>query len=727
MSPVSLAVRQTETALENARIIARARHGDLTVEASTSGSDLWVMIARKGEEGGLMWRVALLSDAAKVRKLQPEGQELMVLESTSPAGRHRISIETDPSEHALFVLTTRFRPNGKLHIPFMPRDLIAVGPPSRPDRPRGRIEARQRRLNTGLCYFSLEEPDLGKVLYLQDLTRLNPYFRATGTKPENAVGGEWPEVGYLPPTNPLDPSSALPGGRETVISRAYLLIRRFAEKEETSSAWQFLDMLGAIYRRLDFQPLEYRNWVERSERTLEDLSRSPKARTRHRDHVYFHPYTASENPDSMVQLSILGAVHEWSRWTGRKHPLERENASGLRGFYDEKLGALRRYLPDVSSDKDADAVDSWYLYHPMRNLGDLALDGDEDARELFFDVIDYGIKAAHHFNYKWPIQYKIDTFEVITDVAEADDLGQTDVGGMYAWVMLQAFQLSHEPRFLEEARTAIDAADGMRFDLNYQANLTAWGATACIELWRITGEKHYLAQSYVYLASFFHNCEIWESRIGLAEHYSNFLGATCLQDAPYMAVYECFDSFAAFERYLDLAGPDLIPSARLLVSEYCRYALDRAWYFYPDALPPEALASANRNGHIDRELSFPVEDLYPDGQQAGQVGQEIYGAGAAMVFATRTFHRIEGAPFLLHTDRFLRALVRIDERAATFALDGPAGLGAFISLVPEGKGRPRIAAKLRDADGTLLSPGEVVPGLLCRFDVPAQGVYTLHW
>ena len=78
---------------------------------------------------------------------------------------------------------------------------------------------------------------------------------------------------------------------------------------------------------------------------------------------------------------------------------------------------------------------------------------------------------------------------MITDVAGDDGRGQTDVGGIYAWVMLQAFELTDDKRFLDEARAAIDAAIGLRFDLNYQANLTAWGAAACMRLWRITNER----------------------------------------------------------------------------------------------------------------------------------------------------------------------------------------------------------------------------------------------
>ena len=141
--------------------------------------------------------------------------------------------------------------------------------------------------------------------------------------------------------------------------------------------------------------------------------------------------------------------------------------------------------------------------------------------------------------------------------------------------------------YLDEARTAIDAAEGMRFELNYQANLTAWGASACMRLWRITDEEHYLRQSYVYLASFFHNAAIWESEIGTRRITATSSASPCFTTRRIWRSYECFDSFAAFERYLKDSGPDLDPAARMLISEYCKYALDRAWYYYPDALPAE--------------------------------------------------------------------------------------------------------------------------------------------
>ena len=359
------------------------------------------------------------------------------------------------------------------------------------------------------------------------------------------------------------------------------------------------------------------------------------------------------------------------------------------------------------------------------NLGRLAIAGNAIACDLFKRSIDFGIKAARHFRYRWPIQYKVTDFSVITAVAGADEQGQTDVGGLYAWVMLQAYELTAEERFLHEARAAIDAAEGMRFTLNYQANLTAWGAAACLRLWRITNCDRYRVQSYVYLASFFHNSAIWEFRIGHAEGYKNFLGVTCLQDAPYMAIYECFDSFAAFDCYLRDSGPELEPAARMLISEYCKYALDRAWFYFPDALKPEILATDIRNGHIDRGLSFPLEDLYVDGQPAGQVGQEIYGAGAAMVFAARCFHTVEEAPFLLFCNHFIMAHERTGDRALSIRLDGGENCTALMSLTRKGRARlPRFT--VRTATGKAVKPRRSAPD---RRDylVPASGRLILSW
>jgi len=689
---------------------------------------IWVIVRRDGQ-GALAVRAAHTPGGATgVKTRIDRSGTALSLTMNSPQGRHTLHLTTHATTLPTLRLTAKLVPAVRLLIPFQPRDLYPLGQGDDPLLAQGNVAAAQRGLNSGLIFFQFDEPAFGSVLYFQNLTAMNDYFAATKTTPDTAVGGVWPELGYLPPTPAQTGTPAidpLPADREVTMSDAIIVFHDEATRDEQDAGLRFLQMQGAAYRLLDLPGTEFRDWVGRSESTIRDLDTAPEATISHYGHRYFHPYTATEYPDIMVQMSLLSALRNYADWTGKPVALADEIQAGLGKFHDTKLKTMRRYLPNVGKDKDKTAVDSWYLYHPLLNLGHLAVDGDAKARRLFTASLDFAIRAAQHFAYAWPIQFKVTDFSVIVEARNDDGLGQTDVGGLYAYVMLQAFQLTDDKRYLDEARKAIDAARGMRFELNYQANLTAWGAAACMRLWRVTNEPYYLRQSYVYLASFFHNCAIWESRIKGATHYSNFLGVTCLHDGPYMAIYECFDSFAAFERYLRDSGPDLDPAARMLISEYCKYALYRAWFYYPDALPEATLADEQRNGHIDRKLSFPLEDLYHDGQPAGQVGQEIYGAGAAMVFASRTFHDIAGAPFRMFCDHFVMTMERNATTSISFRLDGGDGCIASVSLIRTGR-RKLPGFVVETATGDRVRAHHMSADRI-DFHVPAAGGVTVRW
>ncbi|MDO7841913.1 hypothetical protein [Sphingomonas immobilis] len=703
--------------------------GDRDVEICVGQDSLWAII-RRAAKGGLALRLAYCAGRpTKVSRRRRGPGELLHLEVESAIGTQSVVLRSDDLELALLRVTTTLTPAAPLLVPYFPRDLYPLGAGDDPLAAVGAVEAAQRGLNVGLCYFHLDQPAFGSVLYLQNLTALNDYFRATDTKPDGAVGGEWPELGYLPPTPPQSgtpPVNPLPAGKSVTISDAILVFHNATACDEQDSARRFLQLLGTAYRQLEAPDTAFRDWVSRADQTLKDLETAPEATIRHYGHTYIHPYTASEYPDVMVQMAIIAPLRNYADWTGKDIPFCEALERGLEKFHDPDLETMRRYLPNVGKDKDKLAVDSWYLYHPLLNLGHLARAGDARAKRLFEGALGLAVKAARHFNYAWPIQFKVDSFDVIVEARNEDGLGQTDVGGIYAYVMVQAYELTGDQTFLKEARYAIDAAREMRFELNYQANLTAWGAAACMRLWRITDEAYYLQQGYVYLASFFHNCVIWESEIAHAARYKVFLGATCLHDAPYMAIFECFDSFAAFEQYLKDSGPDLDPAARLLISEYCKYALDRAWFYYPDALPADALAQDDiRNGHIDRALSFPIEDLYVDGQPAGQVGQEIYGAGAAFVFASRAFHNVSGAPFRIFCDHFPVTSERTSERSLTFGLDGGHTREAkFILMRLPRATMPKV--RLRTISGETVRPFTSGPDRV-EFRVPASGEISLQW
>lgn len=719
------ALRLPHELSRRARPLASTVAGEFRFDVRRGIDAVWLHVTRGAGDGGMALRLCPLGPGARLRR-RPRGRDLIRFEVETAIGVWRAELAIEDAPFPVVCGRLALTPQHDLIMPYLGRDLFAIGADGSPQTSVGQVEAAQRGLNTGLMFLRLTEPRFGSVLYVQDLTALNGYFRVTGTKPDGAVGGSWPELGYLPPAPDLKSQPgviSLSAGVEVVVSRPLMALHGDFEGEEEEQARRFVQLLGEAYLHLERPACAYRDWPERARRTWHDLATSPLATISHYGARYVRPYTDAEYPDCMVQLTLLAAMRDWQDWSGDVPAPSKELRKGLAKFHDTRLKTLRRYLPNVGADKDADAVDSWYMYHPLLNLARLAHGGDAGARTIFFDSLERGIEAARHFDYKWPIQFKITDFSVITPSRDDEGHGQTDVGGIYAYVMAQAFSLSDDRRYLAEARAALEAARGSRFELDYQANLSAWGVAACLRLWRITDDEQYLRQSYIFFASFLHNCAIWESEIGYARHYRNFLGATALHDAPYMALYECFDSFRAMEESLKLAGPQLEPGAHRLMAEYCKYALDRAWFYYPDALPPEALAEKQRNGHIACDLSFPLEDLYVDGQPAGQVGQEIYGAGAAAVFATRSSHCFEAAPFTVFCNHFLLTVDRPSPRALAFTLAGTSDCEALLALLPPPR---RTLPRMRvTAGGKSLRPRH--RERRSEYRAPAGTTITIEW
>jgi hypothetical protein len=415
------------------------------------------------------------------------------------------------------------------------------------------------------------------------------------------------------------------------------MMQETTDPERREASLKYIRALAEMYSLLDPPPVQERDWQWRATRTLHDLETAPEARCEYEGDLYILPYPSGQYPDSMVQIALVSALREYAPSSPRASELASQLFKGMHRFYDPGVGTLRRYLPNVGEEKDYDAVDSWYIYHPMMNLARLALGGDQGASDLLMRSVEYGIRAAHHFEYRWPVLYKIQDFSVMQQQLDAGRSGQTDTGGLYAYLMLLIHELTGEDRYRQEADAALRAAPA-GLDVMYQANLTAWGAAACARLWRLSEDRAWLTRSYDWLAGLFHYCRFSTSWLGSAVHFPTFFSNPCMYNSAYMAPLEDFECVMAFSEYLGVCGQEAEPAVSVLVREYCRYAIDRSWFYYPDQLPAEIVTDKHEAGIIRLDLSFPLEDLYPDGQKAGQVGQEIYGAGLAFVFAARPFN-----------------------------------------------------------------------------------------
>lgn len=75
------------------------------------------------------------------------------------------------------------------------------------------------------------------MLYFQNFTALNAYFKATGTTPIDTVGGEWPELGFkLPLPADDDADGVLPAGTPISVYDAILAFRHEPPQDERDVA-----------------------------------------------------------------------------------------------------------------------------------------------------------------------------------------------------------------------------------------------------------------------------------------------------------------------------------------------------------------------------------------------------------------------------------------------------------------------------------------------------------
>lgn len=611
---------------------------------------------------------------------------------SSDLGDYHVRIELDP-ERSVIHFTTRLTPFGELSVPFWPSDAYPMNADGDPLNTKGEVHAAQRGYATAFIYATLTEPRSGSLLYLQDLTSLNDYCEQTHTVPEARVGGSWPELGYTPPLAERKP---LKPGKEVVISDGYLKLVPMVPANQAEVARTFLELLSDIYTILPKPEPVYHDWLTRAEKAVEDLDRSPECTTELEGHRYLNAYvgTGDRRPESLVQLTVLPALREYADWGETDVPLADDLSAGLLAFMDHEIGSMLRY-PESSKDAELEdedekgphELDSWYLYHPLVNLARLARMGDDGARQLLRDSLDYAVKVAQHFEYRWPILFDAQTLTIIRRSMLLDGeqvIGEADVGGVYAYLMYLAWELFDDNRYLDEARNALKTLENMRFSIGYQFNNTAWMANAAMHLWRATGDDSYKDIGYMAIASIFQNTMLWECSYGNAKHYSTFFGVTPLRQGFYLAMYEEYEIFAAFHEYLTLAEGYIPDCVSLLLAEYCKHALSRTWCYYPSELPQDVITDSPRNGRINRDLTIPLEDVYQGWEVAGQVGQEVYGAAAPLAFAVRSYHKITGMPFMVYCDYPIFDLQNPgDGDYFAFQVRGTAECTARLRLIPE--------------------------------------------
>ena len=310
--------------LANGKRLAEFEQERLRFEAIAGRDHVWVTV--RGPMHAFALRAcSFIAGKGSVRRARKRKGELLRLRVESLAGEQEIALLCHDGPVPVVELSCRITPREPLVIPYLPRDFIPLGEDGKPSR-AGRVEAAQRGMNSGLCFVRCEGGQRSTMLYWQDLTALNPYFSATGTVPDGAVGGEWPELGFRLPTSfgpePVEPKP-LPAGRPVTLSRALVALHEGDASEEGDLAVHFLNSIATIYPLLERPRCELRDWPGRAQATARDIDRADDATVEHYGHTYVRPYLGDEPPDSMTQVTFVAALREWERLRGEKLPLSR--------------------------------------------------------------------------------------------------------------------------------------------------------------------------------------------------------------------------------------------------------------------------------------------------------------------------------------------------------------------------------------------------------------------
>lgn len=624
-------------------LLSRFKTHSMPCEIHKGRNSLWLLL-KPGEKNALVCR--LCYSPSDIKSFKRTGNKFTVV---SELGRFNVNIKYYEDENIVRAETV-FTPSKDVTLPFMPRDIYCVAG-NAPLKTKGKVYARQRGPKGGFCYFSISAPRSGSFLYFQNFTSLNKYFEISHTSPEKTVGGEWPELGFA---LPVSPDKVLKKGKQITLSDYFIAYSGDIPQRETEAGRQFLDLFSKIYLHLPKPQTEYFDWIDNAEKTINSLSTKNVLR-RIRKGFFLNAYTASieKPPESMVQLAILVPLIEYKEWKSGQAELISKLQKNISKFFDEKIGSIVRWLPgesfpeNNSEEEKADKMDSWYLHHSLMNYGRLAEYGNKEARKLFLKSVNYVMKVAHKFKYEWPIFFDLKSLKVIKDTPPGE-LGEVDVGGLYAKVMLQAYKVTKDRQYVDEAEKAVAKMKGLGFGLMYQTNSTILSAGAIADLFKITHEKKYLDLSILCMANVIYNAWLWECDYGHAKNYSTFFGLPPLHDGKYMAPYEEAESLAVCNYYLKNFKDELPESVITLLSEYMKYLLHRGKFFYPEYLPESIIAEKSREGKIDKELTLPLEDIYDGWQKAGQVGQEVYGAATSFIAVTCSYINKEDLPFIIY-------------------------------------------------------------------------------
>lgn len=470
----------------------------------------------------------------------------------------------------------------------------------------------------------------GTLLYFQNFTALNDYFALQRTAPRECVRLTSTGFGFERPggSRPLR-------SEPTILNDAWLFLTPGKPAGESAMAEGFLAALADIYNGIDKPGLEETDWQETAGRLLTDLG-DVRCQSTVGGQTLLRSYVGVprlNNAEAISQLDVLVALRRYEAVHGEVSPLDDHLAENLWQFYNLRLNTMVNDAPNEGVQEG----DSWYALHIHLGLARLARLGDPSARTLLFLSLPKVIRFARAVNYDFPVFFRYTDDSAISG-------HEYDVTGGYLYLMLDAWQLSGEDSYLAEAKLAAEHIAGHGFNYTYEAHMTAATCAALARLFQITGERRYLELSYMPFANLMAISWLWECDYGYAAEYRTFFGLSPMAGAAVITPMEQHQSWSYLREYREIAAGELPAGLLQLLDGFIAYTPTVMKYSLPPFLPGAALVTGPTVYDSWNVPAFyiPLEDLREGWQKSGSLGQQIYGAGAPLVFAAELATGVDG-------------------------------------------------------------------------------------
>ncbi|MES1179365.1 MAG: hypothetical protein ABUL62_33925 [Myxococcales bacterium] len=634
-------------AIRDGRRLPQRLQTNVSLELVQTVLGLWLIL---GPSRKVKVALRVPYDPAGFQSLQVTRREADVLEiaGTGGLGEFDIRIAMVGPSGTMLRCTTTLTPRCPLRLAEMPHDMCVLDTRFEPWPEKARLMTCQKGNTAPQAFLQVPGRPGATIFYFHNLTALAELFASTGANATGCVSVRWPEAGIALPAG----TGELPAKRPVVTQDAFLEVQRGVPESEAHAAEMFLGALAKVYAEVGQPQFEYYDWPAAARRSLRALTAKTGCCRNVAGKLYVQAYVNCDKkpPESMVQGALAVPLMEYEAWRRRSVPLLRKLAHYPASFYDKRLRSPVRWLAGADFKKSERSeeehhflMDSWYLLHTLLNIGRIAELGHASARDIFLDSIATLIRTAHHFNYDWPVFYDQRTLKVRKRETEDGKGGEQDAAGLYAHVMLQAYDFTHDRKYLREAETSAMRLEGLAFGVLYQTNATAIAAVALGRLWRLTGKSAYRELSTVCVASIMSHLWLWN----LGSQTRTFMALPPLHDAPYVAFYEEAEVLAALQSWQTVMGKEVPAGMRSLLAEYQQCLLARGHFYFPTDLPRDAVESSPKEGPIHPRLPIPLEGLGTSRDKAGTVGQAVYAAGAAFVLAARCWHRPRVAPLTI--------------------------------------------------------------------------------